>query len=81
MTKNERILRKQIKELERLVEIKDEVIIELKSLIRPTYNPYTTPFYTGPIYGTGDSVTITNGTGNTTTLAEDIPFTLTDGVS
>lgn len=59
MTKTERILKKQIKELERLVEIKEEVIIELKTLIRSTYYPNTvvSPFYPQlPIYG--DNITI-----------------------
>ena len=36
MTSKEKVLKAQIKELERLVEIKDEVIKELESLISPS---------------------------------------------
>ncbi len=43
MTKQEKILRAQIKELERLVEIKDEVIKELKTL--PQFQPTLTPWF------------------------------------
>ena len=48
MTKQEKILRQQIKDLERLLEIKEEVIKELKSLIRP-WNTWAT---TGTITST-----------------------------
>lgn len=65
MTKQERILRKQIKELERLVEIKDEVIKELKTLIRPSY-PYYISSGTDIVYtkdgATASDVTINSGT-------------------
>lgn len=57
MTKKERVLKEQIKELERLVEIKDAVIAELKTLIRqPSYFPLITSSGTDVIL-TNDGVT------------------------
>lgn len=44
MTKNERILKEQVKELERLVEIKEEVIRELKDLLLQKNNQWIWPY-------------------------------------
>ncbi len=66
MTKQEKILKQQIKELERLIEIKDAVIIELKSLIRPNYYWPVSTTSSGTIsisaVGAGDTVDVTSGT-------------------
>lgn len=72
MTKNERILKQQIKELERLVEIKDAVIVELKSLIKPTWTYSTSGDITVP-YITTD---VTNVNPNT-----PVTFTTTDATT
>jgi len=73
MTKNEKILKAQIRELERLVEIKDEVIRELKTLISPNQTIFptitTSGFSSGepmpnPFSGTTcDSETLITNTG------------------
>ena len=41
MNKIEKQLRQQIKDLEKLVEIKEAIINELKSIIHKNYYPYT----------------------------------------
>ena len=72
MTKNERILKQQIKELERLVEIKDEVIKELKTLINRPY------YWTSPITYPASPIVTYDGTSLTDTKGSDT-FTYTNG--
>lgn len=66
MTKNERALRQQIKELEKLVEIKTAVITELKSMVT-TRTWWTTP--TNPWYNTTTTDVNTSGFASTTPTA------------
>ena len=65
MTKQEKILKQQIKELEKLVEIKDAVITELKTLVRPNYWPYNTGTITTTPYTYTDTTLTTTTTDGT----------------
>lgn len=77
MTKQEKILKQQVKELERLIEIKDAVIVELKSLITP--NHYWPTYYLPNNYWptstgstastTSDNITITGASGGSNQIS------------
>lgn len=58
---SERILKKQIKELQELVKIKDAVIAELKTLIRGQSNYWWTP---GNVGINSDTIITTGSSGN-----------------
>lgn len=79
MNREIRTLKKQIKELERLVELKGAVIEELKTLIRLQFSPWTYN-YEPTITTTSDNIFLNaDSSTDVTTVSSDTLFTLTGG--
>lgn len=83
MTKNEKILKAQVKELEKLVELKNEVIKELKDIrVNHNYNYNQPYFYPNNWYTTGTSIVVGDGSALTDTTSgcgDVLSFTGTTG--